>query len=137
MNCNVSTTWFLKDIPTAETMWNAGDEGEGFPRIHLAKSVDAFQITLPVLLLSTTPMLSRFFPGGTMLALLQFIYTVYQEAIPLEEFVQLQEGVFGTSANRLAGLRARLEAGQVVRRLDVIGRTCSFEGIRDNVLLLD
>jgi hypothetical protein len=146
VNYNVSTTWLLKDMPSADTLWHDADEGDGQDEgegeqgplpMNLADAVEPFQITLPLLLIHNATPLIRDFPGGTVLDLLQFIYAFYQEPMPLEELVEIQRTVRGSSSNRLAGLRQRLEAGELVRRLDVVGRASTFEGIANGVLLLD
>jgi hypothetical protein len=136
----------LKDIPSADTLWHDADEGDGQEEgdgeqgllpMNLADAMEAFQITLPLLLTYNAPSLIRDFPGGTVLTLLQFIYAFYQEPMPLEELVEIQRTARGSSSNRLAGLRQRLEAGELLRRLDIVGRACTFEGIHNNVLFLD
>ena len=146
MNYDVSTTWRLNDIPSADTLWHDADEGDGLDEgdgeqgplpMNLADAVEPFQITLPLLLIHNAPTLIRDFPGGTVLDLLQFIYAFYQEPMPLEELVEIQRTTHGSFSNRLALLRLRLEAGELVRRLDVVGRASTFEGIANNVLLLD
>jgi len=138
MNYNPATSWLLKDIPAADTLWHDSElELEGHPRMNLADLMDAFQLTLPLLLTYNAPTVIRNFPGGTVLSLLQFIYAFYQELMSVEYLAEMQRNVVGANVNRLAGLRERLEAGEFVRRLDVIGRGCNFEGIRNNVLLLD
>ena len=64
------------------------------------------------------------------------IYEFYQEPVTSEEVVRITTlSVFGR--NRMIQLSERQQAGELLRRVDVLGPAASYEGIRENDLLYD
>ena len=64
------------------------------------------------------------------------IYGFYQEPVTPDEVVRIMN-LSAFNRNRMIRLSERQQAGDIVRRVDVVGPSASYEGIRANVLLLD
>jgi len=135
MNLNYSSTWLLRDLPSAERIHHIGQDGhEAQDAIKMEDPLEPFDLQIPVF---RSTIITRHFPGHTVGAFLQFVYDIFQEPVTLEDLLPWLSLPLGAGTNRFHGYKERLEAGGIVRRIEVIGRGTLFEGVRDNVLLLD
>lgn len=73
------------------------------------------------------------------MSLLQMIHEFYQEPVTFEEVNGIMLNLSSNSSrrDRLIRLIQRQEAGEIIRRIDVLGRGSTCEEIRDNKLLVD
>jgi len=128
MNFDHPIYWQIHNPPSSNTI---------FPICHqqtdLYEIVPSFVITLR---LCINDSVTRDFPGGTLLSLLQMIYEFYQEPVTSEEVVRIT-ALSTFNRNRMIRLSERQQAGEILRRVDVLGPAATYEGIRENVLLLD
>ena len=130
MNCDHPIYWIIRNPPSSNTIYPIGQHPVN---LTVTEFVPAFVITLPLCLNDSVV---RDFPGGTLLSLLQMIYEFYQEPVTSEEVVRITTlSVFGR--NRMIQLSERQQAGELLRRVDVLGPAASYEGIRENDLLYD
>jgi hypothetical protein len=128
MNYNQSIGWLIQDIPSSTTVICIGHQ-----HIDLYEDIPSFAITLPICLSDTV---ERIFPGGTFMSLLQMIYEFYQEVVSSEELNRIMN-LSAFNRNRMISLIERQEAGAIIRWINVVGTSSTFEGIRDNLLLVD
>jgi hypothetical protein len=64
------------------------------------------------------------------------IYEFYQEPVTAEELDRIT-ALITYKRERLEQLSVRQESGEIIQRFQVVGSSASYEGIRDNELLLD
>ena len=83
MNIHLPFTWRFDTLPSLESLQARASVSEEALVQCLTQPVAPFIVTLPMFLAQTS---QRSFPGGTLLSLLQFLYTVYhEETVPLDE----------------------------------------------------
>jgi hypothetical protein len=128
MNYQHAIHWAICNPPSSSSIYPIGQE-----QTDMQEVIPAFVITLPLCL---TDSVNRHFLGGTLQSLLQMIYEFYQEPVTPEEVVRIMN-LSAFNRNRMIHLSERQQAGEIVRRVDVVGPSASYEGIRANVLLLD
>jgi len=128
MNCDRPLYWQLRDAPSPDTI-----SFEPQTHVDLYEVVPPCVLTLPTCL---SDVAHRDFPGGPFLSLLQLIYEFYQEVVTAEELFRIA-GRSPFKRERINRLRERQDAGELIRRLDVVGTSTTYEGIRESVLLVD
>jgi len=128
MNSDHPIYWQIRNPPSSSTILPIGQA-----HTDLQEIVPAFVLTLPLCLNDSV---TRDFPGGTLLSLLQMIYEFYQEPVTAEEVVRIT-ALSTFNRNRMIRLSERQQAGELLRRVDVLGPAASYEGVRENLLLLD
>lgn len=134
MNYDHSIYWRISNIPSENTVNNQ----EHHP-VNLYEIIPTFYLTLP--LCSRVPLelsdtVERVFPGGTFMSLLQMIHDFYQEPVSSEEQVGLSN-LLAFNQNLMITLTEHQEPGAIIRRIDVLGGSATFVGIRDNLLLVN
>jgi len=130
MTYNQSIYWMLREAPSPNTVRFSEEDP-----VNLQEFVPSFLITLP---LCRTDSAMRFFPGGTILSLLQMIHEFYQEPVTSEEIHRVVNlSTYGRHRNRMIRLAERQEAGEILRRIDILDPSATYEGIRESVLLVD
>lgn len=131
MNYIFPVYWHIARPPTPNTFYSIAHEA-----FNPDEAVPAFVITLPR---SINSSVERNFQGGTIMSLLQMIHEFYQEPITSEEMNGIMLNLSSNSSrrDRLIRLIQRQEAGEIIRRIDVLGRGSTCEEIRDNKLLVD
>ena len=130
MNIDYSIYWRIREYPSAETVVPLK-----YQHIDLNEVVPTFVITLPICLNDSV---DRVFPGGTLLSLLHFIYEFYQEPVTTEELVRVMLlSPFNRNHNRMIGLGERQGAGEIIRRINILGSSATYEEIEEGVLIVD
>lgn len=129
MTYNQSIYWQLREAPSPNTVRFSEEDP-----VNLQEVIPSFLITLPLCL---TDSAMRLFPGGTFLSLLQMIYEFYQEPVPSEEIHRVMNLSNNRNRNRMIRLAERQEAGEILRRIDILDPSATYEGIRESVLLVD
>ena len=131
MNYIFPVYWHIALPPTPNTFHSIAHEP-----FNPDEAVPAFVISLPR---SINSSVERNFQGGTIMSLLQMIHEFYQEPITFEEMNGIMLNLSSNSSrrDRLIRLIQRQEAGEIIRRIDVLGRGSTCEEIRDNKLLVD
>ena len=130
MNISHSIYWRIREYPSSETVVPLE-----YQHIDLHEDVPIFVITLPICLSDSV---DRVFPGGTLLSLLHFIYEFYQEPVTTEELVRVMLlSPFNRNHNRMIGLGERQGAGEIIRRINILGSSATYEEIEEGVLIVD
>ena len=127
MNLDHPIHWQIRNPPSSSSIYPIGQE-----QTDMQEVIPAFVITLP---LCPKDSVTRDFPGGTLQSLLQMIYEFYQEPVSAEELDRIT-ALATYKRERLEQLSVRQESGEIIRRFQVVG-PASYEGIRENELLLD
>jgi len=131
MNYIFPIYWHIALPPTPNTFHAiAGDEPFNPDEI-----VPAFVIKLP--LFRNNYPVERNFQGGTIMSLLQMIYEFYQAPVTSEELALITNQSSSFHNDRISRLIERQEAGEILKRIDVLGRASTCEEIRMNLLLVD
>jgi len=128
MNYNQSIYWRISEIPSPNTIILQEHQ-----QINLYELMPTFVLTVPLCLNDTV---ERVFPGGTFMSLLQMIHEFYQEPVTSEELNRIMN-LSAFKRNRMITLIERQEAGEIIRRINIVGGSATFEGIRNNLLLVD
>ena len=128
MNISHSIYWRIREYPSSETVVPLE-----YQHIDLHEDVPIFVITLPICLSDSV---DRVFPGGTLLSLLHFIYEFYQEPVTTEEFVRLML-LSPFNRIRMIGFGERQGAGEIIRRIDILGSSATYDEIEEGVLIVD
>jgi len=128
MNFDHDIYWQICHPPSPNTIFPIGQQ-----HTDLTEVVPSFVLTLPLCLGDSV---DRDFPGGTLLSLLQMIYEFYQEPVTSEEVIRITN-LPSFNRNRMIRLSERQQEGEILRRINILGPAASYEGIRENVLLLD
>ena len=81
--------------------------------------------------------IQRAFPGGTILSLLQFVYGIYQEPMPLHELVPVLNYPQDHVVERFRGHIARVNAGGLVRRTEMLYPDTILLRVRRNKLVIE
>jgi hypothetical protein len=133
MNYRFPIYWHIANPPTPNTFYSIAHEPFN-PDEH----VPAFVITLPRSIYSSSSD-ERNFQGGTIMALLQMIHEFYQGPATAEDINGIVNNLSSQSSRRERFIRLleRQEAGEIIRRIDVLGRGSTCEEIRDSKLLVD
>ena len=99
--------------------------------LHL---LSRFRVVFILLLLT-----NETFRGGTIVSLLQMIHEFYQGPATSEEVNGILNNLSSQSPRRERFIRLleRQEAGEIIRRIDVLGRASTCEEIRDSKLLVE
>ena len=71
------------------------------------------------------------------MSLLQMIYEFYQAPVTSEELALITNQSSSFHNDRISRLIERQEAGEILKRIDVLGRASTCEEIRMNLLLVD
>ena len=127
MNYQHAIHWQIRNPPSPSSIYPIGQE-----QTDMQEVIPAFVITLP---LCSKDSVTREFPGGTLQSLLQMIYEFYQEPVSAKELDRIT-ALATYKRERLEQLSVRQESGEIIRRFQVVG-PASYEGIRENELLLD
>jgi hypothetical protein len=104
---------------------------------HLQQPVAPFNVTLR---LHADLTFQRPFPGGTLLSLLQFLYDVYQEPMPLDELDLLSNYPVESTRERYRRYIERTLAGEQVPRIWAflgVGPNPTVTRIRRNKIMMD
>ena len=128
MNYDQSIYWRIGEIPSPNTIISQEHQ-----QINLYELMPTFVLTVPLCLNDTV---ERVFPGGTFMSLLQMIHEFYQEPVTSEELNRIMN-LSAFNRNRMITLIERQEAGEIIRRINIVGGSATFEGIRNNLLLVD
>ena len=128
MNYNQSIYWELRFPPSPNTVMSLEQQ-----QVNLQEVVPPFVITLPLCLHDSV---TRIFPGGTFLSLLQMIHDFYQEPVTYEDLRRIMN-LPSFNRNRMATLAERHEAGVIVKRIDILSPWATYEEIRESELLVD
>ena len=128
MNFDHNIYWAIRNPPSSSSIYPIGQE-----QTDMQEIVPPFVLTLPLCLNDTV---TRDFVGGTFLSFLQMIYEFYQEPVDSEELTRIMN-LSAFNRNRMIALIERQEAGEVIRRIHAIGPASTYEGVRDNLLLVD
>jgi len=138
MNFPYLCVWMIRDPPSAESITSIEKISDhiliGDPAIFFEESVEPFYLTFPVI---PTEHVQRLFQGGTVLSMFQFIYDFYQEPVTFAEIDYLKNLSAHRHHNRFETHRNTLLSGGIVRRLEVIGSSATYEGIEAGELLID
>jgi len=133
MNYRFPIYWHIALPPTPNT-WHAIAREVFDPDEY----VPAFVITLPRSIYSSSSD-ERNFQGGTIVSLLQMIHEFYQQPATSEDINGILNNLSSQSSrrDRFIRLLERQEAGEIIRRIDVLGRASTCEEIRDSKLLVE
>ena len=102
--------------------------------LHLEAPVKQFVVTIPMFLDKT---IQRVFPGGTLLSLLQFLYDVYQEPMPVDELTPMLQYPQPHVVERFRGYIDRTNAGTPVRRIEMMYPNTFLSKIKRNCVEID
>lgn len=134
MNYDHSISWRISYIPSENTVIN-----QEHYHVNLYEMIPTFYLTLPLCArvpLELSDTVERVFPGGTFMSLLQMIHDFYQEPVSPEELVRLTN-LSEFNRNLMITLAERQGPGAIIRRIDVLGGSATFVGIRDDLLLVN
>jgi hypothetical protein len=101
---------------------------------HLQQPVEPFDVTMNLFLDRT---MTRPFPGGTILSLLQFLYDIYQEPMSVEELTPVLNYPQPHVVERFRGYMAHVLAGGVVRRIEMFYPNTVLTRIRRGKTVVD
>ena len=126
----------IRDPPSAITQFECIADATliADPIIVFEESVEPFYLMFPVI---PTEHVQRLFEGGTVLSMFEFIYDFYQEPLTFAEIDYLKNLSGHRYHNRFETHRDTVLSGGIVRRLEVIGRSATYEGIEAGELLID
>jgi hypothetical protein len=103
-------------------------------RRHLETPVKRFVVTIPMFLDKT---IQRVFPGGTLLSLLEFLYDVYQEPMPVGELAPMVQYPQRHVRDRFSDYIDRTNAGTPVRRIEMMYPNTFLSKIKRNCVEID
>ena len=101
---------------------------------QLEVPVKRFVVTIPMFLDKT---IQRVFPGGTLLSLLQFLYDVYQEPMPVDELRPVLQYPQRHVQDRFRGYIDRTHAGIPVRRIEMMYPNTFLSKMKRNCVEID
>ena len=101
---------------------------------QLEVPVKRFVVTIPMFLDKT---IQRVFPGGTLFSLLEFLYDVYQEPMPVDELTPMLQYPQRHVRDRFSGYIDRTNAGTPVRRIEMMYPNTFLSKIKRNCVEID
>lgn len=134
MNLPLPFTWRFDTPPSLETLKTRTALSEEALVDRLQQLVGPFQVEMNMFLDRT---IRRAFPGGTLLSLLQFLYDVYQEPMPVDELTPVLNYPQPHVVERFRGYIARTHAGGVVRRIEMFYPNAVLTRIRRGKTVID
>jgi hypothetical protein len=127
-------TWRFDTIPSFETLRTRTSLPEEAFRQHLEQPVSPFVAKIPMFV---GELISREFPGGTLLSLLQFLYAVYHaETVPLYELDPVLAYPQPHVVERFRRYIDQTLAGNGVLRYEMLYPNTILTGIRRNKILI-
>jgi hypothetical protein len=134
MNLPLQFTWRYDTLPSAETLLPRTELSDEALQAHLQQPVEPFDVTMNLFLDRT---MTRPFPGGTILSLLQFLYDIYQEPMSVEELTPVLNYPQPHVVERFRGYIAQVLAGGLVSRRDMLYPNTILTRIRRNKTVID
>lgn len=134
MTVRLHFTWRFDTVPSVDTLKSRTSLSEEALRQHLEQPLSPFVAKIPMFL---GELISRQFPGGTLLSLLQFLYAIYhEETVPLYELDPVLDYPQPHVVERFRGYINQTLAGNGVRRYDMLYPHTILTGIRRNKILI-
>jgi hypothetical protein len=135
MNIHLPFTWRFDTLPSLESLQARSSLSEEALSHCLAQPVEPFIITIPMFVAQTS---QRSFPGGTLLSLLLFLYTVYhEETVPLEELTPMLHYPQPHVVERFKLYIDQTLNGSGVRCMEMLYPNTVLTRIRRNKALID
>jgi hypothetical protein len=137
MNLPFEFAWRIDLPPSFEEIKSQTTLSDEALADHLQQSVAPFNVTLR---LHADHTFQRPFPGGTLHSLLQFLYDVYQEPMPLDEMDLISNYPIESTRERYRGYIERTLAGEPVPRIWAflgVGPNPTVNRIRRNKIMMD
>ena len=134
MNTPFQFTWRFDTLPSLETLKSRTALSEEALVDHLQQPVAPFQVTMNLFLDRT---MTRPFPGGTILSLLQFLYGIYQEPMSVEELTPVLNYPQPHVVERFRGYIDRVLAGGLVLRREMLYPNTILTRIRRNKTVIE
>ena len=135
MNIHLPFTWRFDTLPSLESLQARASLSEEALGQCLTQPIAPFIITIPMFVAQTS---QRSFPGGTLLSLLQFLYTVYhEETVPLDELTPVLNYPQPHVVERFRGYIEQTLNGEGVHCIEMLYPNTVLTRIQRNKAIID